>query len=325
MLPYEAKGQVPLNLPIFSGHKGDVLVGGWVGGSVVNFPLWLRMGFFIHPLRVSAVVFLAIKRQSSHSLYLLPTYLQTSNINRTWTSTPSTTTSSPPAPTTPPSRSVRTVQESTNQPTNQPINHSLTQTNTYTRLPLNRPLNPNPTPNQHHSNGCTNQVWGIPEGGLKENVAEPLVDLRGHERKVTLLRFHPTAMHLLGSASADNSVKLWDVEKGKEVGSCTAHEQLIQDLQWDYAGGVYATTSKDKTLRVVDARSGQVAMAKAEAHEGAKSSKCTFLGPRGLLLTVGFTKQSRRQVGGYVSMHACMHACFVWGGRARVAAGWLLP
>lgn len=139
-------------------------------------------------------------------------------------------------------------------------------------------------------------MWGIPEGGLKENVPAPLVDLRGHERKVTLLRFHPTAMHVLGSASADNSVKLWDVEKGKEVGHCGAHEQLIQDLQWDYRGTVYATTSKDKALRVVDARTGMVALAKAEAHEGAKSSKCTFLGPRGLLLTVGFTKQSQRQI-----------------------------
>lgn len=27
VLPYESKGQVPLNLPIFAGHKGDVLVG----------------------------------------------------------------------------------------------------------------------------------------------------------------------------------------------------------------------------------------------------------------------------------------------------------
>jgi hypothetical protein len=28
------------------------------------------------------------------------------------------------------------------------------------------------------------QVWGIPEGGLTENVEEPLVDLKGHGRKV---------------------------------------------------------------------------------------------------------------------------------------------
>lgn len=56
--------------------------------------------------------------------------------------------------------------------------------------------------------------------------------------------------------------------------------------------------SKDKALRVVDARTGSVALKKEAAHEGAKSSKCTFLGPlqQGMLLTVGFTKQSRRQI-----------------------------
>lgn len=47
---------------------------------------------------------------------------------------------------------------------------------------------------------------------------------------------------------------------------------------------------------MVDARTGALAAAKAEAHEGAKSSKCTFLGDRDLLLTVGFTKQSQRQI-----------------------------
>jgi hypothetical protein len=176
-----------------------------------------------------------------------------------------------------------------------------------TAIPHSHPPPPHPisqltTSHQHPpKNQPHPQVWGIPEGGLKQNVAEPLVDLRGHERKVTLLRFHPTASHLLASASADNTVKLWDVEKGKEAGSTAlVHEQLIQDVQWDYAGSVFATTSKDKALRVVDPRMGgagaAAAVVKAEAHEGAKSAKCTFLGPRGLLLTVGFTKQSRRQV-----------------------------
>jgi len=43
----------------------------------------------------------------------------------------------------------------------------------------------------------TIKVWGIPEGGLTSNLEVPLVDLHGHSRKVTLLRFHPTANNVL--------------------------------------------------------------------------------------------------------------------------------
>jgi coronin-1B/1C/6 len=103
------------------------------------------------------------------------------------------------------------------------------------------------------------QVWGIPEGGLTENIADPLQDLRGHEKKVTLLRFHPTAANVLATASFDNTVKLWDIETGAEMVTCAAHEQLIQDVVWDHRGNLYATTSKDKVLRLIDARTGGVA------------------------------------------------------------------
>lgn len=102
-------------------------------------------------------------------------------------------------------------------------------------------------------------MWGIPEGGLTENLSEPLQDLHGHERKVTLVRFHPTASNVLGSVSGDNNIKLWDIEKGSAINTCTVHEQLIQDIVWDYRGNHYATTCKDKILRIIDARNGIVA------------------------------------------------------------------
>lgn len=124
-----------------------------------------------------------------------------------------------------------------------------------------------------------------------------MIDLRAHERKVTLVKFHPTAANVLASVSADGMVKLWDVEGGREGGSCDVHQQLVQDVQWDWRGETFATTSKDKILRVIDGRTGAVAAERKEAHEGTKSSKCVWLGEKGLLLTVGFTKQSRRQVG----------------------------
>lgn len=142
----------------------------------------------------------------------------------------------------------------------------------------------------------TVKVWGIPEGGLTANVDQPLVDLHGHSRKVTLLRFHPTANNVLASTAADQTVKLWDIEKGCEMNSLNdVHEQLIQDIVWDYSGNSYATSSKDKNVRIFDARSTQLTSTLENAHEGAKSIKLTFLGKTDKLLTVGFTRQSQRQ------------------------------
>ena len=47
------------------------------------------------------------------------------------------------------------------------------------------------------SEDCTVKVWGIPEDGFTETETEALIDLSGHGRKVTLLRFHPTASNVL--------------------------------------------------------------------------------------------------------------------------------
>jgi coronin-1B/1C/6 len=142
----------------------------------------------------------------------------------------------------------------------------------------------------------TVKVWGIPEGGYTANQDVPLVDLRGHSRKVTFLKFHPTASNVLASVSGDHSVKLWDIEKGSELNTLhEGHAELIQDIQWDYEGNNYATSCKDKHVRIVDARAAKIGTTIETAHDGAKSTKLAWLGSSNLLLTVGFTKQSMRQ------------------------------
>jgi len=146
------------------------------------------------------------------------------------------------------------------------------------------------------SEDTTIKLWEIPEGGLKEPVTTPLVDMHGHARKVTLLRFHPTAENVLASISGDFSVKLWDVGRASEIASADGiHEQLIEDIVWDYTGKHYATACKDKNVRIMDARTSAVADTITAAHEGAKSMKLVYAGKQDFLISVGFTKQSQRQ------------------------------
>lgn len=145
------------------------------------------------------------------------------------------------------------------------------------------------------SDDCTIKLWTVPDGGFKANHTAFDQDLSGHMRKVTHVKFNPTAANSLISAGAEHSVKLWDVEKGVcAVSNDETHPDLILDLAWDYYGNQYATTCKDKTVRICDARSGGLTHQIPTAHDGTKSAKCTFLGAGGNLLSVGFSRTSMR-------------------------------
>ena len=54
---------------------------------------------------------------------------------------------------------------------------------------------------------CHIKVSHIPDDGLKAAQTDFLVDLEGHERKINVLHFHPTANNILASASADLTLK----------------------------------------------------------------------------------------------------------------------
>lgn len=147
------------------------------------------------------------------------------------------------------------------------------------------------------SEDSTIKIWSIPEGGLTQRITEADIDLTGHTRKVTLLRFNPTVGGCLASTSADQTVKIWDIEKGCEVSTCSgAHEQLIHELIWDFHGNQVVTTSKDKCIRFIDARNGSVSNQIDNAHDGTKSIKLANLGNMHKFVSVGFTRESQRQL-----------------------------
>lgn len=138
-------------------------------------------------------------------------------------------------------------------------------------------------------------LWGIPPGGLTQTTADPLVTLSGHQRKVNVLRFHPTAEHVVASGSADNFIKIWDAEAGVDKVSIEDHPAMILDLIWNYDGSQILTSCKDKVVRMVDPRSGATSH-QVEAHDGTKTTKLEWLGNSTKFVTVGFTRQSKRQL-----------------------------
>lgn len=155
------------------------------------------------------------------------------------------------------------------------------------------------------SEDSTIKIWSVPEdweptdakGDAKAgpNLSNSLVDLQGHRKKVTLVKFHPTAANVLASTAADGSVKVWDIERGEEISSFEQMGDLTQDLAWDVTGDNYATSCKDKIIRLHDGRTSSVSTNIENAHEGVKSVKLTYLADTDKILSTGTSKQSARE------------------------------
>lgn len=157
------------------------------------------------------------------------------------------------------------------------------------------------------SEDCTIKFWSIPDdweptnekglGNKGEDFSDSLMELDGHRKKVTLIRFHPTASNTMLSTSADYTVKTWDIEAGTAISSLET-SNLTQDIIWDVRGDNYATSNKDKSVRIIDGRTGSESSKIDIAHDGSKSTKIQWLGAEGgtHILTTGASKQSMREM-----------------------------
>lgn len=156
------------------------------------------------------------------------------------------------------------------------------------------------------SEDSTIKLWSIPDdweptdekgiGKKGENFSDSLMELDGHRKKVTLIRFHPTASNCLLSTSADHTVKVWDIEAAEAI-STIETSNLTQDIVWDLRGDQYATSNKDKSVKIIDGRNGEESAKIDVAHEGSKSTKIQWLSRGGKhLLTTGASKQSGREL-----------------------------
>ncbi|CAF0738328.1 unnamed protein product [Adineta steineri] len=145
------------------------------------------------------------------------------------------------------------------------------------------------------SDDGTVKVWYIPNEGLKTDTYQWKVDLHGHQRRVDYIEWHPTAQNLILSAGLDHQVVLWNVERAEPIQVYRCHPDAIQSITWNRNGSLFATTCKDKHIRVIEPRTGRI-IAKGIGHQGPKTSKVVFLGDTNRLLSTGFGKQFERQI-----------------------------
>ncbi|XP_068832973.1 coronin-6 isoform X6 [Capricornis sumatraensis] len=109
------------------------------------------------------------------------------------------------------------------------------------------------------SDDTTIMVWQIPDYTPVRNITEPIITLEGHSKRVGILSWHPTARNVLLSAGGDNVIIIWNVGTGEVLLSLDdMHPDVIHSVCWNTNGSLLATTCKDKTLRIIDPRKGQV-------------------------------------------------------------------
>ena len=146
------------------------------------------------------------------------------------------------------------------------------------------------------SEDCTVKVWEIPEGGLTENVTKPVVDLQGHQRRVGIVQWHPTAENILFSVGFDYMIMMWNVGTGECIREIAVHSDTIYSISFNWNGSLFATTCKDKKLRIIDPRKGEVVQ-EGDGHKGTKPSRVVWCGTMNKLFTTGFSRMSERQYG----------------------------
>ena len=142
------------------------------------------------------------------------------------------------------------------------------------------------------SEDCTVKVWQIPDSGVTRTMTECVVDLVFHQRRVGIVLWHPSAQNVLLSAGSDNNVCIWNVGTGECLLTFGLPE-LVLSACWNWDGSEVLFTCKDKKIRRVDPRDGNVEE-EAVAHEGSKGAQAVYL-KNGLVFTTGFTKHSERQ------------------------------
>ncbi|KAL0965640.1 hypothetical protein UPYG_G00283850 [Umbra pygmaea] len=146
------------------------------------------------------------------------------------------------------------------------------------------------------SEDCTVMVWQIPENGLVTPLADPVVVLEGHSKRVGIVTWHPTARNVLMSAGCDNMIIIWNVGTGEAMIQLEdMHPDVIFSACWSRNGALICTACKDKKIRVIDPRKEKIVAEKDKAHDGARPMRAIFLAD-GNIFTTGFSRMSERQL-----------------------------
>ncbi|KAK7685785.1 hypothetical protein QCA50_011131 [Cerrena zonata] len=138
--------------------------------------------------------------------------------------------------------------------------------------------------------------WG--NEGWEPQDFDPVLRIDASPRRVGQVVWHPTAEHVLATATGDHVVKLWDIGSPEQPRNVLGgHGDAIQCVAFNPSGTLVATTCRDRKLRIFDPRAGGEPVRVADSHGGIKGARVVWMGDKDNVATTGFSKMSDRQVG----------------------------
>ncbi|KAG8455018.1 hypothetical protein GDO86_001292 [Hymenochirus boettgeri] len=143
------------------------------------------------------------------------------------------------------------------------------------------------------------KIWDIPKQFLNKNLTDARKELLGHTRRVSLIEWHPTASNIILSTGYDYKVMIWNIDNEdpviySPVRTIECHKDVVLSMSFNTDGSLFATSCKDRILRIIDPRRGTVIQeSNCKTH---KASKVLFMGNIKKLLSTGTSRWNSRQI-----------------------------
>jgi WD40 repeat protein len=113
---------------------------------------------------------------------------------------------------------------------------------------------------------------------MTSDIVDPLIALEGHQKKVHIVQYHKVAENLLTTASHDHTIRIWDLAQGTAFKTFdNIFTDTIWSVSWNRQGNLFAASSKDKMVRIVDPRGDStVASVRHNSFEREKKESIIF-------------------------------------------------